>query len=74
MLSFRARQANCSVVGCKNQLYSVPATEEQKRQWLHFIFNDKMPATVRVSLCVLATPHRTASVMRVITKLALPRH
>ena len=32
-------------------LYSVLATEQQKRQWLCFIFNDNMPAVVRVSLC-----------------------
>ena len=41
MSSLKARHANSSVVGCKNQhqcLYSVPATEQQKRQWLHLIF------------------------------------
>ena len=41
MSSLKARHANSSVVGCKNQhqcLYSVPATEQQKRQWLRFIF------------------------------------
>ena len=57
MLSFRGRHANYSVVGCINQhkcLFSVPATEQQKRQWLHFIFNDNMPAVVRVSLYVCA--------------------
>ena len=55
---------------------SVPATEQQKRQWLRFIFNDNVPAVVRQSLnvCVLTTSHRTASVTRVSTKLALPRH
>ena len=39
--SLRARHTNCSVVSCKNHhqcLYSVPATEQQKRQWLRFIF------------------------------------
>ena len=35
-------------------LYSVPATEEQKRQWLRFIFNDNVPATLCVSLFVCA--------------------
>ena len=57
MSSLRARHANCSVVGCKNQhkcLYSVPATEQQKRQWLLFIFNDNVPAAVHVSLYVCA--------------------
>ena len=61
MLSLRDRYKNCSVVGCINQhkcLYSVPTTEEEKRQWLCFIFNGKM----------------LAMVMRVSTKLALPRH
>ena len=53
MSSFRVRHANCCVVGCKNQnkcLYSVPATEQPKRQWLRFIFNDNVPAAVRVSM------------------------
>ena len=57
MLSLGAKHGNCSVVGCKNQrkcLYSVPATEQQKTQWLHFIFNDKVPAMVPVSLYVCA--------------------
>ena len=57
MSSLRVRHANCSVVGCKNQhkcLYSVPATEQQKRQRLCFIFNDNVPAAVRVSLYVCA--------------------
>ena len=55
--SLRVRHTNCSVVGCKNQhqcLYTVPATEQQKRQWLSFIFNDNMPAAVSVSLNVCA--------------------
>ena len=45
-LSLRARHANCSVVGCINQhqcLYSVPATEQQKRPWLCLIFKDNVP-------------------------------
>ena len=57
MSSLKARHANSSVVGCKNQhqcLYSVPATEQQKTQWLHFIFNDSVPASVHVSLYVCA--------------------
>ena len=48
---------NCLVVGCTNQhkcLYSSPATEEQKRQWLHLIFNVNVPATLPVSLYVCA--------------------
>ena len=55
--SLRVRHAHFSVVGCKNQhqcLYSVPATEQQKRQRLCFIFNDNVPAAVRVSLYVCA--------------------
>ena len=54
MLSLRARQANCSVVGCKNHqcLYSLPATEQQKGQWLRFIFDDNVLAVVCVSLYV----------------------
>ena len=55
MSSLRARHANCSVVGFKIQrkcLYSVQATEEQKRQWLCFIFNNNVPTTVSVSLFV----------------------
>ena len=57
MSSLRARRTNCSVVGCINQqkcLYSVPATEQQKRQWLRLIFNYNMPATLSVSLHVCA--------------------
>ena len=56
MSSLRARHANCSLVGCKTRkcLYSVTATEQQKRQWLHFIFNDNVPAAVGVSLYVCA--------------------
>ena len=57
MSLLRDRHAKCSVVGCKTQhkcLHSVPATEQQKRQWLHLIFNDNMPAAVRVSLYVCA--------------------
>ena len=57
MLSLRARHAICSVVGCNNQyqcLYAVPATEVQKRQWLRFIFNDNVSATLPVSLYVCA--------------------
>ena len=67
------RHANSSVVGCKNQhqhLYSVP--EQQKRQWLCLIFNNNVPAALPVSLCVLTTSHRTASVTRVSRKPALP--
>ena len=62
MLSLKARHAYCSVVGCTNQhksLYSVPTTEEQKSQWLLFIFNDNVPATVRVSLYVCANHFRS---------------
>ena len=57
MSSLRVRHTNCSVVGCISQhqcLYSVPATEQQKRQWLLFIFNDKVLAAFRVSLHVCA--------------------
>ena len=79
MLSFRGRHANYSVVGCINQhkcLFSVPATEQQKRQWLHFIFNDNMPATLPVvcmCMCVLTTSCQTASVVKLSTKLDLPQ-
>ena len=41
LLSLRARHAICSAVGCINQhkcLYSVPATEQQKRRWVAFRF------------------------------------
>ena len=44
-------------VACKNQhqcLYTVPATEQEKRQWLRFIFNDNVPVTFPVSLYVHA--------------------
>ena len=57
MSLLRATLANCYVVGCKNQhkcLYSVPATEQQKRQWLRFIFNDNVTAMLPVSLYVCA--------------------
>ena len=58
MSPLRTRQANCSVVGWKNQhqcLCSVPATEQQKWQWLRLIFfNDSVPAAVCVSLYVCA--------------------
>ena len=57
MSSLRVGHANSSVVGCKNQhkcLYSVPATEQQKRQWLHFIFYNNVPDAVCVSLYVSA--------------------
>ena len=56
-LSLRARHANCSVVDFINQhqcLYSVPATEQHKRPWLCFIFNDNVPAAVVISLYVCA--------------------
>ena len=42
---------------CINQhkcLYSVPATEQQKRPWLCLIFNDNVPAAVRVCMYVCA--------------------
>ena len=35
-------------------LQAVQATEQQKRQWSHFIFNDNVPATVRINLFVCA--------------------
>ena len=57
MSTLRVKHGNCSVVGCINQphcLYSVRATGDQKRQWLHFIFNDNVPAAVCVSLYVCA--------------------
>ena len=57
MSSLRVRHTNYSVVDCKNQhqcLYSVPATEQQKRQWLCLIFNDNVLATVPVNLYVCA--------------------
>ena len=53
MSSLKGRHTSSSVVGCNNQhkcLYSVPATEQQKRQWLRFIFNNNVPAAVPVSL------------------------
>lgn len=59
----KARHANCSVVGCKDQhkcLYSVPAPEEQKRQWLCFIFNNRVPATFPVNLFVCANHFTSA--------------
>ena len=62
MSSLRVRHTNCSFVGWINQhkcLYSVPASEQQKRQWLHFIFNDNVPAAVHVSLYV-CTNHFTS--------------
>ena len=69
MLSLRARHANSSVVGCKNEhqcLYSVPATQQQKRQWLRFIFEDNVPAVVHVmrvstKLCLDTDPHKRIS-------------
>ena len=65
----RVRHANYSVAGCKNQhqrLYSVTATEQQKKQWLCFIFNDNVPLQFQLAcMCVLTTSHRTASVTRV---------
>ncbi|XP_034564403.1 uncharacterized protein LOC117830406 isoform X1 [Notolabrus celidotus] len=57
MSKVRARHANCSVVGCKNQhkcLYSVPAPEDQRKQWLLFIFNNNVPSTVSAHLFVCA--------------------
>ena len=42
------------VVKININAYLVPATEQQKRQCLHFNFNDNMLAAVRVSLYVCA--------------------
>ena len=55
-------------------IFCYSATEQQKRQWLRLIFNDNVPAVDHLSFCIrlLTTSHRTASVMRVSTKLALP--
>ena len=47
----------------KKCLYSVPATEGQKRQWLHLIFNDSVLATVCVRLFVCAN-HLTPGCFR----------
>ena len=77
MSSLRARHANCSVVGCINQhkcLYSVPATEEQKRQWLRFIFNDNAPAILPVSLYVCANHFTSDCFSNEGQYKALPRH
>ena len=55
MSSLSVRHSNCSVVVCKNQhqyLYTVTTAEQQKRQWLHFIFNDNVLAAGHVSLYV----------------------
>ncbi|KAM8755816.1 uncharacterized protein AB9X84_009227 [Acanthopagrus schlegelii] len=57
MSSLRARHANCSVVDCKDQhkcLYAVPAAQEQKTQWLRFIYNEDVVGAVRVGLYVCA--------------------
>ena len=76
--SLRVRHTNYSVVGCKRQhAYILSQLQNNRRdRRLCFIFNDNMPAAVRVSLyvCVLTTSHQTALVRRVSTKLALPRH
>ena len=64
MSLLRTRHGNCSVVGCKNQhkcLYSVPATEQQKRQWWHFIFYNSVSAAVHDSLCVCVCANRFTS-------------
>uniref|UniRef100_A0A671XVK2 THAP-type domain-containing protein n=1 Tax=Sparus aurata TaxID=8175 RepID=A0A671XVK2_SPAAU len=66
MSSLRARHANCSVVGCKDQhkcLYAVPATEEQKIKWLRFIYNEDVVAAVRAGLYVCAN-HFTSDCFR----------
>ena len=49
--SYTSKLFCCWLYKC---LYSVPATEQQKRQWLCLIFNDNMPAAVRVSFYVCA--------------------
>ncbi|XP_060770743.1 zinc finger protein 595-like isoform X2 [Neoarius graeffei] len=57
MMSKRAKHANCSVVGCREQhvsLHRPPASEPRRAEWINFIFNGSVPATVSKNLFVCA--------------------
>lgn len=57
MSKIRGKHANCSVVDCKDQhksLHRPPASEDRRAEWLNFIFNGRVPATVSKHLYVCA--------------------
>lgn len=57
MTSVGQRHARCFVVGCKNQhrsLYRTPASEVLRAEWIKFIYDGKVPATVNKHLYVCA--------------------
>lgn len=58
IMSKRVRHSRCNVVGCTNQhkcLFSLPASEDVKQQWLAFIFDNNVPTTTSSTLLVCAT-------------------
>ena len=51
MLSLRVRPQIALLLFVKINISAYILSQLQKRQWLHFIFNDNMPAKLPVSLC-----------------------
>ena len=57
MANLRAKHVSCSVVGCSDQhktLHKTPVSEDLWREWIKFIFDGEVPATVGINLSVCA--------------------
>ncbi len=53
----RHKTYHCWVVGCEEphiSLHRLPATEDQRAQWIHFIFEENVPTTIGKNLYVCA--------------------
>ena len=57
MANLRAKHVSCFVVGCSDQhktLHKTRVSEDLRREWIKFIFDGEVPATVGINLSVCA--------------------
>ena len=56
-VNLRAKHVSFSVIGCSDQhktLHKTPVSEDLRREWIKFIFDGEVPATVGINLSVCA--------------------